>query len=41
MISVTFSEISNSSFEGFFPEKNKCAKVIPIHKNGSAKDVNN
>ena len=41
-IFVTFSEICNSSFEeGFFPEKNKCATVIPIHKNGSAKDVNN
>ena len=36
-IFVTFSEIRNSSFEeGFFPEKNKSAKVIPIHKNGSA-----
>ena len=42
MISVTFSEICNLSFEeGVFPEKNKSAKVIPSHKKGSVKDVNN
>ena len=41
-ISHTFSDICNLSFtEGVFPEKNKIAKVIPIHKNGSTKDVNN
>ena len=40
--SVTFSEICNSSFEkGVFSEKNKSAKVIPSHKKGSAKHVNN
>ena len=32
-ISPTFSEICNSSFtEGIFPDKNKIAKVIPVHK---------
>ena len=41
-ISVPFSDICNSSFEeGTFPDKNKIAKVIPSHKNGSTKDVNN
>ena len=41
-ISVTFSEICNPSFEeGVFPEKNKSVKVIPCHKKGPAKDVNN
>ena len=41
-ISHTFSDICNLSFtEGVFPEKNKIAKVIPSHKNGSTKDVNN
>ena len=41
-ISIPFSEICNSSFqEGIFPEKNKITKLIPIHKKGSIKDVNN
>ena len=41
-IAFPFSEICISSFEeGVFPEKNKSAKVIPSHKKGSAKDVNN
>ena len=41
-VSLPFSDICNSSFkEGIFPEKNKIAKVMPIHKNGSTKDVNN
>ena len=32
----------NSSFdEGIFPDINKIAKVIPIHKKGSTNDVNN
>ena len=33
VISPTFSEICNTSFtEGIFPDKNKIAKVIPVHK---------
>ena len=41
-ISLPFSDICNTSFEqGIFPDKNKIAKVIPTHKNGSTKDVNN
>ena len=41
-ISIPFSEICNSSFqEGIFPEKNKIAKLIPVHKKGYIKDVNN
>ena len=41
-ISPTFSEICNSSFtEGIFPDKNKIAKVIPVHKKSSTDDVNN
>ena len=41
-ISTPLSDICNSSFtEGIFPEKNKIAKVIPSHKKGSTKDVNN
>ena len=41
-ISMPFSDICNLSFtEGIFPEKNKIAKVIPSHKKGSTKDVNN
>ena len=27
--------------QGVFPEVNKIAKIIPIHKKGSTKDVNN
>ena len=41
-ISIPLSDICNTSFnQGIFPERNKIAKVIPIHKNGSPKDVNN
>ena len=41
-VAVPFSDICNSSFEEYiFPDKNKIAKVIPSHKNGSTKDVNN
>ena len=41
-IYVRFSDICNSSFEeGIFPDKNKIVEVIPSHKNGSTKDVNN
>ena len=41
-ISIPFSDICNSSFsEGVFPDNNKIAKVIPFHKSGSIKDVNN
>ena len=41
-ISPNFSEICNSSFtEGIFPDKNKIAKVIPVHKKRSTDDVNN
>ena len=41
-ISKPFSEIVNNSFKyGVFPDKNKIAKVIPSHKKGSTKDVNN
>ena len=41
-ISHPFSDICNSSFnQGVFPDKNKIAKVMPCHKNGSTKDVNN
>ena len=41
-ISPILSVICNSSFdEGIFPDKNKIAKVIPIHKKGSINDVNN
>ena len=40
-ISPSFSEICNSSFtEGIFPDKNKIAKVIPVHKKSSTDDVN-
>ena len=40
-LSVVFSDICNSSFnEGIFPDKNKIAKVIPTHKNGTTKYVN-
>ena len=38
-ISTPFSDICNMSFsQGVFPEVNK---IIPIHKKGSTKDVNN
>ena len=41
-ISPVLSEICNLSFEeGIFPDKNKIAKIIPIHKKGSTNDVNN
>lgn len=41
-IAPTLSDICNSSFsEGIFPDKNKIAKVIPTHKKGTTKDVNN
>ena len=41
-IAVPLSDICNASFiEGKFPEKNKIAKVIPIHKKGCTNDVNN
>ena len=41
-ISIPFNDICITSFnEGTFPDKNKMAKVIPSHKNGSIKDVNN
>ena len=41
-LSIPFSDICNSSFrEGSFPDKNKMAKIIPVHKKGSTKDVNN
>ena len=41
-LSIPFSDICNMSFtEGVFPHKNKIAKVIPSHKKGSTKDVNN
>ena len=39
-ISPTFSEICNSYFtEGIYPDKNKIAKVIPVHKKSSTDDV--
>ena len=41
-VSFTFSDVCNTSFnEGIFPEKNKTAKVVPIHKEGSTKEMNN
>ena len=41
-LSTPFTDICNSSFsEGVFPDKNKIAKVIPIHKNGSVEEGNN
>ena len=41
-LSIPLSDICNSSFrEGSFPNKNKLAKIIPVHKKGSTKDVNN
>ena len=41
-IAVPLSDICIASFiEGKFPEKNKIAKVIPIHKKGCTNDVNN
>ena len=41
-ISFTFSDICNTSFnEGIFPDKNKLAKVVPIHKDASTKEINN
>ena len=40
-IYFTFSDICNTSFnEGIFPEKNKTAKVVPIHTDGSTKEMN-
>ena len=42
IISPVLSDICNLSFrEGVFPDKNKIAKVIPIHKKGLETDVNN
>ena len=42
IISTPLSDICNTSFnQGVFPDSNKIAKVIPIHKKGSTKDVNN
>ena len=40
-ISIPYSNICNTSFEGIFPDKNKIAKIILSHKKGSATDVNN
>ena len=41
-VAIPLSDIFNTSFnEGIFPELNKIAKVVPIHKSGSTKDVNN
>ena len=41
-ITIPFSEICNLSFKnGIFPDKNKIAKVIPVHKKGLTDDVNN
>ena len=40
-ISIPLSDFCNTSFKGVFPDKNKIAKVIPLHKNGSTLDVNN
>ena len=41
-LAIPFSDICNASFdEGVFPDKNKIAKIIPIHKNGSVSDINN
>ena len=41
-VSSPLSDIYNSSFnEGVFPVCNKIAKVMPNHKSGSTKDVNN
>ena len=41
-ISNPFSDICNTSFtQGIFPDENKIAKVMPAHKKGSTKDVNN
>ena len=40
--SIPLSNICSTSFDkGFFPDKNKIAKVIPSHKKGSTTDVNN
>ena len=42
IISPVFSDICNASFdEGIFPDMNKIAKVIPIHKKGLTTDINN
>ena len=42
IISVPFSDICNTSFnQGVFPDRNKIAKVIPIHEKVSTKHVNN
>ena len=41
-IAVPLSDICNASFsEGKFPDKNKMAKVIPIHKKSCTNDINN
>ena len=41
-ISKPLSDICNKSFnDGIFPDVNKIAKVIPIHKKGSKDDTNN
>ena len=41
-IAIPFSDICNMSFnEGIFPSKNKIAKVVPHHKNGSTQAVDN
>ena len=41
-LSTQLADICNMSFlEGSFPDKNKIAEVIPIHKKGSTEDTNN
>ena len=42
LIAKHLSDICNTSFrDGIFPDINKIAKIIPIHKKGSKNDVNN
>ena len=42
IIAKPLMDICNNSFnDGIFPDINKIAKVIPIHKNGSKVDTNN
>jgi len=42
LIAKSLSDICNKSFnDGIFPDANKIAKIIPIHKKGSKNDTNN
>jgi hypothetical protein len=42
LLKIPFTNIYNASLEsGIFPDKLKIAKIVPVHKKGDAKDVQN